>query len=74
MNNTAAFVAWLLFFALVLFFELMVILVKLVFGETVDDRIEAIREQVSHQKAEAFLEAMTSPVAGARRLLDATYC
>lgn len=74
MNNPAAFVAWLLFFSLVLFFELMVVLVKLVFGETVDDRIEMIREQISQHKAAAFMEAMTSPVAGARRLLEGTSC
>ena len=73
-NNPAAFVAWLLFFSLVLFFELMVVLVKLVFGETVDDRIDMIREQISQHKAAAFMETMTSPVAGARRLLEATSC
>ena len=73
-DNPAAFVAWLLFFSLVLFFELMVVLVKLVFGETVDDRIDMIREQISQHKAAAFMEAMTSPVAGARLLLDATSC
>ena len=72
-NNPAAFVAWLLFFSLVLFFELMVVLVKLVFGETVDDRIDMMREQASQFKASAYLEAITSPVAGTRRLLDETY-
>ncbi len=66
MNNTAALVAWLLFFVLVLSMELMVVFVKLVFGETVDDRLERIREQLSRHKAESYLEAMTSPLAGAR--------
>ena len=70
MNNTAALVAWLLFFVLVLSMELMVVFVKLVFGETVDDRLERIREQLSRHKAESYLEAMTSPLAGARGLLD----
>lgn len=74
MSNPAAFVAWLLFFALVLFFELMVVSAKLVFGETVDDRIDAIREQVSQHKATAYLSAITSPVMAARSLLDATNC
>lgn len=73
MNNTAAFVAWLLFFSLVLFFELMVVLVKLVFCETVDDRIDRMREQISQHQAAEFMETMTSPVAEARRLLDAAY-
>lgn len=74
MNNTAAFVAWLLFFFLVLAMELMVVFVKLVFGETVDDQLDRIREQLSRHRAESYLEAMTSPVAGAQRLLESTAC
>ena len=70
MNNTAALVAWLLFFFLVLAMELMVVFVKLVFGETVDDRLDRIREELSRHKAESYLEAMTSPLAGARGLLE----
>ena len=73
MANTAAMVAWVLFFSLVLFFELMVVMVKLVFGETVDDRIDMMREQASQFKASAYLEAMTSPVAGTRLILEQTY-
>lgn len=73
MHNTAALVAWLLFFTLVLFFELMVVLAKLVFGETVDDELDQIREHISQQKARAYMEAITSPVAGARNLLEASY-
>jgi hypothetical protein len=68
-NNCVALATWLLFFSLVLFFELMVVLVKLVFDETVDDKIEGIREQLSQYKASAFLEAATSPVANVRQLL-----
>jgi len=72
-SNTAAFVAWLLFFTLVLFFELMVVFSKLVFGDTVDDELDAIRERISQQKARAYMEAVISPVADARRLLAANY-
>ena len=72
MNNSAAMVAWLLFFTLVLFMELMVVFAKLVFGETVDDRIDRIRDQLSHHKAVSYLEAMTSPLASARGLLEST--
>jgi hypothetical protein len=72
MHNTAAFVAWLLFFMLVLFFELMVVLAKLVFGETVDDELDQIREKISQQKAQAYMDAVTSPVAGAKYLLQAS--
>ena len=72
--NPAARVAWLLFFTLVLFFELMVVLAKLVFGHTVDDELDQIREAISHHRAHAYLEAVTSPVAGARQLLESSYC
>lgn len=72
-SNTAAFIAWVLFFVLVLFFELMVVLSKLVFGETVDDELDQIREQISQQKARAYMEAVTSPVANARQLLESAY-
>ena len=72
-HNTAALVAWVLFFTLVLFFELMVVLSKLVFGETVDDELDRIREQISLYKARDYVEALTSPVAGARALIAASY-
>jgi hypothetical protein len=72
-HNTAALVAWVLFFTLVLFFELMVVLCKLVFGDTVDDELDRIREQISLQKARDYVEALTSPVAGARALIAASY-
>ncbi len=74
MANTGARVAWALFFTLILFIELTVILSKLVFGETVDDQLDRIREQLSEHRARAYLEAATSPVAGARQLLSHTYC
>ena len=70
MENNAALVGWSLFFALILFFELMVVLAKLVFGETVDDKIEAMREELSKNKAEAYIEAVTSPLFNARQLLE----
>lgn len=72
-SNTAAFAAWCLFFALVLFFELMVVLSKLVFGETVDDELDRIREHISQQKARDYMQAVTSPVMGARQLIEASY-
>lgn len=72
-QNTAALVAWVLFFTLVLFFELMVVLSKLVFGDTVDDELDRIRERISQQKARDYMEAVTSPVAGARTLITASY-
>jgi hypothetical protein len=72
-HNTAALVAWILFFTLILFFELMVVFSKLVFGDTVDDELDRIREKISQQKARAYMETVTSPVAGARALVAAQY-
>ena len=73
-SNNAALVAWILFFSLILFFELMVVLVKLVFGETVDDQIDKIREDISRHKADVYGKTMTSPVASAQKLLEQTDC
>ena len=72
MNNTAALAAWSVFFLLILFFELMVVLVKVMFGETVDDQIERVREAVSAHKASSYEDAMTSPLNNARQLLSGT--
>ncbi len=71
--NTAAQVAWTLFFVLMLFFELMVVLSKMVFGETVDDVLDRMREEISLQKAQAYVNAMTSPLAVARSMIDEVY-
>ena len=53
-GNNYALVAYTLFFMIVLFFELMVVLVKLVFKETVDDELEKVRERVSEHKAKSI--------------------
>jgi hypothetical protein len=72
-SNTAAFVAWGLFLSLVLFFELMVVIAKLVFGETVDDELDRIRESISQEKARAYKEAITSPVFSAREMVHSSF-
>jgi hypothetical protein len=72
-NNFAAFVAWALFLCLVLFFELMVVIAKLVFAETVDDELDRIRETISQVKARAYKEAITSPVYSAREMVNSAY-
>ena len=69
-QNPAAQKAWLAVLVLMLALELTVVFVKAVFGETVDDRIEAIREALSRHKAESYLQAMTDPAAGVRELLS----
>jgi hypothetical protein len=72
-RNRWAFVAWALFFSLVLFFELMVVFCKLVFSDTVDDELETIREVISQKKARDYMEAVTNPAAGALALIDGNY-
>lgn len=69
LNNTAAMVAWVLFFVLMLFFELMVVIAKLVFKDTVDDELDRMREQISLEKARAYMDTMFSPLTPARELL-----
>jgi len=54
----------------VLCMELMAVFAKLVFGETVDDHLVRIREELSHHRARSYLEATTSPLAGAQSLLQ----
>jgi hypothetical protein len=70
MNHPAAMVGWIVFFLLMLSMELMVVLSKMVFPETVDDHIETIREQISKEKAHAYLVAMTSPEWSVRQLIN----
>lgn len=73
-HNTMARIAWLLFFALVLSLELMVVIAKLVFGETVDDEIGRIREEIIRHKAREHGKSATAPGADVRRLLEHTAC
>jgi hypothetical protein len=68
-----AALTWALFLGLMLLMELMVVIVKFAFKETVDDKLELIREEVSEVKGKSYLEALKSPVAGAHQLLATTY-
>jgi hypothetical protein len=72
-SNFLAFIAWLLFFLLVLIFELMVVFCKMLFGETVDDELDQIRETISQEKARNYRDAVVNPQAGALALIDASY-
>jgi hypothetical protein len=71
-NNSAAFIAWILFLLLVLFLELMVVIAKFVFGETIDDELDQIRESISQNRARAYKETITSPMYKARELVYST--
>lgn len=68
-ENKAALFVWSVFFALVLFLELTVVMVKLQFSETVDDQIEKWRADVSRNNAKNYLEAVTSPLYSASKVL-----
>ena len=61
MAHRPALVAWLLFFCLVASFELLVLGIKFGFGETVDDRIERMREEANEHRASEYLETVKSP-------------
>jgi hypothetical protein len=73
LENRAALVGWGLFFSLILFFELMVVLSKLVFGETVDDRIETIRGVIIENKVKSYQDTITSPLFAATKLIQSVY-
>ena len=71
-NNKAALVGWALCFFLILAFEMMVVMVKLVFGETVDDHIERIKERAARFIADQQEWAITSPLSNAVTLIGQT--
>lgn len=73
MENKTALFGWSLFLALILFFELIVVLAKVVFGETVDDRIEKAREELTEKRVKAYKETIGSPLYGANKLIQNTY-
>ena len=64
---------WLLFFLVVLSFELVVVCMKSAWGRTVDDDILDARESISRIAAQRTLRAAESPCANAYSLLAAHY-
>ncbi|WP_298236616.1 DUF4407 domain-containing protein [uncultured Azohydromonas sp.] len=71
LGNTLTLAGYALLFLLVLLIELMVVLVKMGYREeTIDDRLERMREHLAGHRAAAYLQAVTSPVSNARRLLE----
>lgn len=72
-SHKAAFAFWVLFFLLVLSFELMVIAVKFAFGETVDDKTTKLKELMDQKKVESYFNTVTSPVFKANQVLFETY-
>jgi hypothetical protein len=51
----------------------MVVFCKMLFGETVDDELDQIRETISQEKARNYRDAVVNPQAGALALIDASY-
>jgi hypothetical protein len=69
-GNPVALGLWLLMFALVLAMELLVVFAKFSFGDTVDDHLDRLREQLALHQARSYVEAVTSPLAGAHQALE----
>lgn len=69
-RNRIALSVFLLFFFLVFAFELMVLSVKLAFGETIDDKKEEMEVKLEKLRLESYLAAITSPVRHAKYCAD----
>lgn len=70
-DDVVAMAAWGLFFALMVALELMVVVAKWAFGNTVDDEIDAIKELLSLHRVKSYRDAVTSPAYAANRLIEA---
>lgn len=64
---------WLVIFLLLTAIELMVVFVKLSFGETVDDQLAKLKEQVRFYKANQYASAVMSPYADANDLMNSLH-
>lgn len=72
-TDAVTFAAWVILFLLVTCIELMVVFVKLAFGETVDDQIARLKEQVRIHKANRYASAVMSPYAEANELMNSIH-
>jgi hypothetical protein len=64
------FAVWLVLFVLVTCIELMVVFIKLSFGDTVDDEIARLKERIRIHKAQEYAAAVMSPYAEANDLIN----
>jgi hypothetical protein len=62
-----------LFFFFIFMLELMVLFVKQAFGETIDDKIEAIHASIQERKAIDYQQTLLSPMANPRALAESTW-
>ena len=72
-HNTFALIAYALFFCLILFFELMVVITKIAFKETVDDQLNAMKEKYAAHKAKIYIDEQMSPLYLTNNLLSQHY-
>ncbi len=72
-ENEAAMFAYVLFFLLILFFELIVVIAKLVFGETADDEIARRKAEIARYNAMKYERLVTSSLLPALKTLDEVY-
>lgn len=71
-NSAPAMVVFSLFLILILALELMVLSVKLVFGETIDDKKEEIMATLEESRVKDYLAALTSSSRHPKYLFDRT--
>lgn len=69
-HNPVAWWAWMGMFLFVLAVELIVVIAKFSFGDTIDDHLDRMRERLAMHQAASYIEAVTSPLAGARQALE----
>ena len=72
-HNTYALIAYILFFCLILLFELMVVITKIAFKETVDDRLNALKEKYDIKIATDYFNEQMSPLFLTNNLLSDHY-
>uniref|UniRef100_UPI004047B4A4 DUF4407 domain-containing protein n=1 Tax=Orrella sp. TaxID=1921583 RepID=UPI004047B4A4 len=72
-TDAVTIAAWVMLFLLVTCIELMVVFVKLAFGETVDDQIARLKAQVRIHKANRYASAVMSPYAEANELMNSIH-
>lgn len=70
LTDGLTFVVWLILFVLVTCIELMVVFIKLSFGDTADDEIARLKERVRIHKANEYATAVMSPYAEANDLIN----
>ena len=72
-HNRFALISYALFFCLILFFELMVVITKIAFKETVDDQLNTMKELYAAHIAKTYMDGQMSPLYLTNNLLSQHY-